>query len=569
MNAEQEFSLTTLIIKSLEGNCSPQEQAELNRLVNSSPKARQVYLDCIHINAELSHRQGLQTHGVAAQAAGDVENGLDTSLLDSAIWEALAEDEKTAETVQPVRPEPARPLPIRMLEVPKPVRRVNKPALITAFAAMAALLLAVVYVTQNPKIPSVPVARVIDSLDAQGDNPAVSFAQGARLFTNTGPIRLKQGFVKIVFDDGAQVVLEGPAEYELTGYDHLNLSYGRLYAMVPPQAIGFSVNTPTSKIVDLGTEFGVASDLTGDLELHVLEGKTVLFAKDKSGSTSRQVSAGSAKKVSPWQTISDIPCNRRLFARNIDSREKLVWRGQKSLDMTDMITGGDGENKNRGLGKLGLLTGRRVGDLFVGQAENKPGFRPAPDMPFIDGVFIPDQGDGQIVSATGLRFEQCPDTAGTAFYNISTIREIPSLGAAETYALALFENNASLPGTMLLHPNAGITFDLSAIRSHYSGWQITSFTTTYGFPAAVYKNRAKASADALINSPGVGTVDFYILIDGVIRQMIPFRMGMKPETIQIPISDQDRFLSLVAADSNQSNHYDWFVLENPKLLLEE
>ena len=93
--------------------------------------------------------------------------------------------------------------------------------------------------------------------------------------------------------------------------------------------------------------------------------------------------------------------------------------------------------------------------------------------------------------------------------------------------------------------------------------------TSYGFPASLYEKMAKASGDDLVRSSGAGTVHFYILIDGRIRRKIPFVMGMQPNSVQIPISDQDRFLSLICTDGDGNNSYDWLVLENPKLYLEE
>jgi hypothetical protein len=70
-------------------------------------------------------------------------------------------------------------------------------------------------------------------------------------------------------------------------------------------------------------------------------------------------------------------------------------------------------------------------------------------------------------------------------------------------------------------------------------------------------------------SPEASNADFYILIDGQLRTHTPFRIPMMPQTAQIPISDRDRFLTLVSTDSNNNSNFDWLVLENPKLVLEE
>jgi len=93
-------------------------------------------------------------------------------------------------------------------------------------------------------------------------------------------LSIKQGVAEITFASGATVILEGPAEFKVgtwnvergiekdsvpasnfqlpTSKNSCSLALGKLFARVPTQAHGFTVQTPTLQIVDLGTEFGVA-----------------------------------------------------------------------------------------------------------------------------------------------------------------------------------------------------------------------------------------------------------------------------------------------------------------------
>jgi hypothetical protein len=57
---------------------------------------------------------------------------------------------------------------------------------------------------------------------------------------------------------------------------------GHLSAQVPPAAIGFTVETPTAKIVDLGTEFGVSANATAS-EVHVFKGEVLVTAAKADG----------------------------------------------------------------------------------------------------------------------------------------------------------------------------------------------------------------------------------------------------------------------------------------------
>jgi hypothetical protein len=94
---------------------------------------------------------------------------------------------------------------------------------------------------------------------------------GARL--PLGKLRLAEGLAELVFDCGAQVILEGPAEFELTGAKSATAWQGRLVAKVPPGATGFTVSTPDAKIIDHGTEFALAVEESQATEVHVIAGR--------------------------------------------------------------------------------------------------------------------------------------------------------------------------------------------------------------------------------------------------------------------------------------------------------
>ena len=58
----------------------------------------------------------------------------------------------------------------------------------------------------------------------------------------------------------------------------MRLASGRLTVRAPAEAAGFTVHTPASEVVDLGTEFAVVVERGGATELHVLEGE-VAYSK--------------------------------------------------------------------------------------------------------------------------------------------------------------------------------------------------------------------------------------------------------------------------------------------------
>lgn len=101
----------------------------------------------------------------------------------------------------------------------------------------------------------------------------VTTTQGRALHAAT--YSLDAGVMQVVYDNGAQVLLQAPARFELTSNQLLRLRSGRLTARVPETAIGFTVETPTADVVDLGTEFGVNAGENAS-EVHVFEGEVLV-----------------------------------------------------------------------------------------------------------------------------------------------------------------------------------------------------------------------------------------------------------------------------------------------------
>jgi hypothetical protein len=107
---------------------------------------------------------------------------------------------------------------------------------------------------------------------------------------------VNSGFAELKFAQGARVVVEGPAEFEVHSGNAGFLRHGTLVARVSREAIGFSVLTPTAAIVDLGTEFGVKVKKSGETAVHVFKGVVetteVMSSSPSRRSKSRKVSAG-------------------------------------------------------------------------------------------------------------------------------------------------------------------------------------------------------------------------------------------------------------------------------------
>jgi hypothetical protein len=111
------------------------------------------------------------------------------------------------------------------------------------------------------------LATLVSGKGCKWDAGTLPTEEGARL--GAGRLRLAEGVTRIVFDNGAELTLEAPADLELISRQRCVLRAGRLVARVPAQAIGFTVDTPTAVFRDLGTEFGVnvRDEQTADLQV--------------------------------------------------------------------------------------------------------------------------------------------------------------------------------------------------------------------------------------------------------------------------------------------------------------
>lgn len=86
-------------------------------------------------------------------------------------------------------------------------------------------------------------------------------------------LELEAGRAEFRFAGGACVIVKGPAQIQPVSASQMQLNQGMLFAEVPPQAIGFTVETPSARIVDLGTEFTVQVDARQSTEVQVLKGR--------------------------------------------------------------------------------------------------------------------------------------------------------------------------------------------------------------------------------------------------------------------------------------------------------
>lgn len=154
----------------------------------------------------------------------------------------------------------------------------------------------------------VEIARIVVAEDCRwkdGKSPGSSLSQGS--------LHLLAGKTTIQFESGVVVELTGPSVFTIRSPSTAFLQSGRVSATVPKQAIGFTVETPSSTIVDLGTRFEVAVELAGTVQVNVREGSVEYRERSAKGEFVKRwrLTAGDSHREQPIATQTGTVDSRR------------------------------------------------------------------------------------------------------------------------------------------------------------------------------------------------------------------------------------------------------------------
>ncbi len=565
MNCDESFwvELSNLTLLSVEGKLDKEQLERLDLLLQTSSQARRCYFEIIDVHL------GLENLDEALECNKEgVPSSFDTTIL-----EALAEYEKIAPVMKVHPSEVLNVEPLKRIERKKTVHTINKSSVLSIVGVAAAVILVVLFARFAPPKSGFEVATLTDSLNAKWADVDALMQKGTRLKTEDTHLLLREGLVELLFDNDTKVTLEAPAEFQILTSDQIALIYGRLYASVPQRAIGFTVNTSSARIVDLGTEFGVEADLRGGTSLHVMKGKTVLIAGDESNKVSVEVVEGIAKKVSGnTQTISDISCNDHLFVREIDSSDGLVWRGETRMNLADIVGGGNGFSGGVLNTGVDASTGKMIPKLLEDWVQvGSAGYQTVDSSLFIDGVFVPGlEGGKTAITADGSVSVIFPKTSGNYWGYIMN----GAFHQGEEVPRHTLRLNGMPLGTpenpsIAIHSNQGITFDLSKIRQNTPMGKITEFRSLIGISDTVknYVDEANTLDKEILSKETFSTADFWIFLDGKKVYELKMSNSDEPVQVEIPIRFQDRFLTLAVTEAEYGWAFDWALFGRPELVI--
>jgi hypothetical protein len=430
--------------------------------------------------------------------------------------------------------------------------RTGKLAAVVAMIALPLTLLVSVFcLRENPE-----VASLADTLDARW---GVNIERHASL--HNGRFRLHQGYARLLFRSGAEVSIEAPAEFRLESAKRMTLLSGRVFAEVPPSARGFTVDTPQASIVDLGTQFGVKVESGISSDLHLFKGKASLMPTG--AAVSEIITAGQASSVDAEGQVRSIAVDDKAFVRRFFPQSGFIWRGQP-IDLADVVGGGNGFGTGQ-LNRWLEISAGTDGTKYIVNGQTTQQYQTTDNryhrvlhLPYVDGVFSPDGGAGPVqVSSQKHLWPDCPKTSGTYFEDVFNGDHIPA--GAKSHGLVL---NGQAFGTrehpaIALHSNAGITFDLDAMRRDMPGLEIIEFKATCGISEDVRKH---------LDGTEKGRADFWVLVDGKKRfEAVGVDVNSKPPEISVPLAGHERFVTLVTTDGDGRPNYDWCFFAEPRL----
>ncbi len=170
-------------------------------------------------------------------------------------------------------------------------------------------------------------AMLVKAQSCKWGNSALPTLEGSSL--TPGTLDLVEGMATLRFKSGAEVVMEAPVSLEILSPMEARVHRGTVVADVPPQAKGFTIHAPETKIVDYGTRFGVSAGDDGKCVVHVLEGLVEVDRQGKPG----------VKALRGGERIDFGGLTRDMLNPDADRQQSEPGRWLPPADMADL---GDG-----------------------------------------------------------------------------------------------------------------------------------------------------------------------------------------------------------------------------------
>lgn len=259
-----------------EGRAGAEDVAALERAVRDDPAFRRWFVRLLHLDAALAGQPG-----IAAPLLRPVEDS-------GSSW--LASQTRTTT-----------------------VRWWGRAGAVAAAALLFIAIGAWLPLDRADAAPPAPV-QLVASTNAQWSDPEMELSLRAGDLP-AGALRLDSGSAEFRFLHGATAVLLGPAEVRFTGPDALFVHSGQVLCRCPTERSRITLTTPTTQVIDLGTEFAVAvAPEAGATQVAVISGAVQI------GATATTVlRTGESAKVDRARVLTLTPLPEATFAALLDA----------------------------------------------------------------------------------------------------------------------------------------------------------------------------------------------------------------------------------------------------------
>jgi hypothetical protein len=306
MSPEVRLELQRLLSALCDGVLEDAQHARLEELLAADADCRRQYLEYVDMHARL--------------------------LVHPSLGPSLDSDKETGRQGDKEKKVPAA---IRLLKLLS-VRKMRKISQIVRYGLVAAGTLAASLLVQwflwaerpsrgirtasQPAVSEtqelVHVATLIQAVGCSWENTSQPWRVGSHL--PPGELRLGRGVARIRIENGPDLLIEGPANLHLESRTAATVLQGKVVFKGDETAAPFDLHTPTSTLVDFGTEYAVAVGPEGE-EVHVFDGEIRRVPKTEGQAEPEQLSAGEARRYDrvPQSPGQPVPLDQERFVRQI------------------------------------------------------------------------------------------------------------------------------------------------------------------------------------------------------------------------------------------------------------
>lgn len=154
----------------------------------------------------------------------------------------------------------------------------RKPRLLPALAAALVMIgLGVALWFSSPRERFVEV-QIVSAEDARLEHREDALVAGTQL--SLGPVFLESGRLEVDLASGVRLEMFAPFRATFLDDMHVRLESGRLNADVGERGKGFTVYTDAGDVIDLGTEFGIEVDESGESRVAVFSGTVEVHPRE-------------------------------------------------------------------------------------------------------------------------------------------------------------------------------------------------------------------------------------------------------------------------------------------------